>query len=124
MFWLSRQRKCKCNVEVHFKMCKHVKFLQIQSLTCCYHCVVGGGVDYDSGSYTATFPAGVTRVSFNVSINDDNIFEHSETLTLIIDASFLPSRVMAVPMCHLSVTIVDNDCKLSEMLCYMYNIIM
>ena len=27
-----------------------------------------GGMDYDSGPYNVTFPAGVTRVSFNVSL--------------------------------------------------------
>ena len=54
--------------------------------------VTGGGVDYDSGPYTVTFPAGVTSVPFDVPISDDNILEDDEVFTLIINNS-LPNRV-------------------------------
>ena len=55
--------------------------------------VTGGGVDYDSGPYTVTFPAGVTRVPFDVPINDDNVLEDDESFTLGIDPSSLPDDV-------------------------------
>ena len=90
-------------------------------LLCCHYCVTGRGADYDSGPYSATFPAGLTIASFNVSIHDDNVFEHSETITLMIDESSLPSRVMAVPMCHLDIKIVDNDGKLVKTLSDLQN---
>ena len=32
-------------------------------------------MDYTSAPYSVTFPAGVMSVPFNISINDDNIFE-------------------------------------------------
>ena len=75
-------------------------------------CITGGGVDYNSGPYTATFSAGETSASFNVPINDDNIYEGNETFSLTIDPTSLPSLVMLLPMCRLDVTIVDDDCKL------------
>jgi len=54
----------------------------------------------------------VTRASFSVPINDDNIFDAGETFSLTVDSSSLPSRVMLVTMCRLEVTIADNDCEL------------
>ena len=75
-------------------------------------CATGGGVDYDSGPYTVTFTAGQTSASFDVPINDDNIYERNETFSLAIDQSTLPNMVMLLPMCRLDVTIVDDDCKL------------
>ena len=72
---------------------------------------VGGGVDYNSGPYTVQFDAGVTRVSFNISVNDDDIFEDSETFNISIDSSSLHKRVTVGDNGHSVVTILDNDGK-------------
>ena len=65
-------------------------------------------MDYTSGPYSVTFPAGVTSVPFNISINDDNIFEDNENFSLTINAS-LPTGVMVGNHGQAAVTIVDND---------------
>ena len=70
---------------------------------------VGGGVDYNSGPYNVQFDAGVTRVSFNVSINDDNLLEGSETFNLIIDPSSLPDSIAVDNPGQTTVTILAND---------------
>ena len=67
-------------------------------------------MDYTSGPYSVTFPAGVISVPFNISINDDNIFEENENFTLTINSS-LPTGVMVGNPGQATVTIVDNDCK-------------
>ena len=70
-------------------------------------------MDYGSGPYTVTFPAGVTSVPFNVSINDDMIFEGNENFTLTINSSSLPTggTVIVGSPDQATVTIVDNDRK-------------
>ena len=68
-------------------------------------------MDYTSRSYSVTFPAGVMSVPFNITINDDNIFEENENFTLTINSS-LPTGVMVGNPGQATVTIVDNDCKL------------
>jgi len=78
-------------------------------LTC--DILTGGGVDYDSGPYNVTFPAGKTSVLLNVSINDDNILEEEEFFDLTIDSDSLPNRVTVDSQYESTVTIVDNDGK-------------
>ena len=48
-------------------------------------------MDYDSGPYTVTFPAGVTTATFNVPINDDDILEGDKNFILTIDETSLPT---------------------------------
>ena len=72
---------------------------------------VGQSIDYDSGPYTVQFNAGDTRVSFNVSVNDDNVLEGNETFNLKINASSLPNGVTVDDPGQTTVTIVDNDGK-------------
>ena len=67
-------------------------------------------MDYTSGPYSVTFPAGVMSVPFNIPVNDDNIFEENENFTLTISSS-LPTGVMVGNPGQARVTIVDNDCK-------------
>ena len=74
--------------------------------------ITGGGVDYDSGPYTVTFPARVTSVPFKVSLYDDNILEENENFVLTINQSSLPSGVTIGNPSMTTVTIVDNDRKL------------
>ena len=68
-------------------------------------------MDYTSGPYSVTFPAGVTSVLFNISINDDNIVEDNETFMLTINSS-LATGVMVGNPSQATMTIVDNDGKL------------
>jgi len=53
----------------------------------------------------------MTRVSFNVTITNDNILEVNEKLDLIIDLSSLPSNVNVGNVYYATVTIVDDDGK-------------
>ena len=75
-----------------------------------YDCTAtGGGVDYDSGPYTATFPAGVTSVPFDVPINDDLILEFNEIFTVTINSSSLPDSVTVSNPDVATVTVINND---------------
>ena len=73
--------------------------------------LTGGGIDYDSGPFDITFPAGETLAVFNVSINDDNIVEDNENFTLVINPSSLPNGVTVVNPNQTTVNITDNDCE-------------
>ena len=68
-------------------------------------------MDYTSGPYTVTIPAGSTTATFNVPITDDMILEGEENFMLTIDPS-LPDGVTRGTPSEATVTIVDNDCKL------------
>ena len=70
---------------------------------------VGGGVDYNSGPYSVQFNVGVTRVSFSVSINNDNILEEDEIFNLNINSSSLTNRITIGDHSQTTVTILDND---------------
>ena len=72
---------------------------------------LGGGVDYNSGPYSVQFDAGVTRVSFDVMINNDNIFEDNETIYFNITSSSLPTGVAIGNYGQSTVTILENDSK-------------
>ena len=67
-------------------------------------------MDYTSGPYSVTFPAGVISVSFNISIGDDIISEEIENFTLAINSSPLTGVMVGNPG-QATVTIVDNDRK-------------
>ena len=73
--------------------------------------VTGGGVDYDSGPYTVTFTAGVTRVPFDVSIDNDNELENPEQFRLDIVAGSLPTNVNVGTPNSATVTINDDESK-------------
>ena len=58
------------------------------------------------------FAAGVTSVSFDVNIADDNIIETNENLTLTIAVNSLPRKVAtSVTAAQTVLTIIDNDSK-------------
>ena len=82
--------------------------------------VIGGGVDYDSGPYTVTIPAGITVVPFNIPIIDDRILEGSEDFNLTIDISSLPNNVTTGSPQQATVTIAEDDCKYKSI--YVINI--
>ena len=66
-------------------------------------------MDYTSGPYTVTFPAGSTTATFSVPINDDNIYEGNEDFMLTIDETSLPTGVTHGTPSEATVTIVDDD---------------
>ena len=71
-------------------------------------------MDYDSGPYTVTIPAGQTTATFNVPITDDMILEGSENFMLTIDETSLPDDVTRGTPGEATVNIVDNDGKASS----------
>ena len=71
----------------------------------------GGGVDYSSGLYNVTIPAGQISVPFNVSINDDNVFEENEEFLLTIDQFSSPNSVIIGSPNVTVVIISDSDGK-------------
>ena len=73
-------------------------------------------MDYTSGPYTVTIPTGQTNATFNVPINDDNILEGNENFMLTIGLSLLPDGVLLGDPNQATVTIVDDDRKLSFIL--------
>ena len=68
-------------------------------------------MDYTSGPYTVTFPAGQTTATFSISINDDDIVEGDENFMLTIDPSSLPPNVTRGTPAETTVTIVNDDRK-------------
>ena len=80
------------------------KFIS-QLLYCILYLLGGATEDYDfSGRYT--LEANTTKFLFNVSINDDNVFEGNENFTLIINGSWL---FMLVEPYQTTVNIIDDD---------------
>ena len=53
----------------------------------------------------------MTTILFNVSINDDDIFESNETFDLIIDIYSLPSNVTIGDISQATVIILNDDSK-------------
>ena len=68
-------------------------------------------MDYTSGPYNVTFPAGQTTATFDVPIIDDNILEGNEIFILTIDETSLPISVTRGSPGQATVTIVDDDGK-------------
>jgi len=73
-----------------------------------------GGVDYDPGFYFIMIPAGLTDVSFNITISPDNIFEGDEAFLLTIDQVSL--QTVMISNISAMIVIIDDDCEHSELL--------
>ena len=68
------------------------------------------GEDYVSTLfYNVVFHAGMTNVSFNISIYDDNMLEGSESFILNINPTSLPGSVTVDDPGQATVMIVDDD---------------
>ena len=65
-------------------------------------------MDYTSGPYTVTFPAGQTTTTFNVPITDGDTFEGNETFMLTIDSSSLPTGLTTGNPDQATVTIFEE----------------
>ena len=74
-------------------------------------------MDYTSGPYTVTIPAGQTTATFNVPITDDMILEGDEDFMLTIDSSSLPNGVTRGDPGEATVTIEDDDRKCKTYKC-------
>ena len=87
--------------------------LSAKSYVHSYKCSFITGVDdYESGSFSITILAGEIRASYNILIINNNIFEASESFSLSISSSSLPSKALIEPDCMLVVTIVDDNGEL------------
>ena len=64
-------------------------------------------MDYTSGPYTVTFPAGQTTATFNVPITDDMILEGIENFMLTINQT-LPTNVTRGTPNEATVTIYED----------------
>ena len=69
-------------------------------------------MDYTSGPYSVLIPANVTRVSFDISITNDDDLEDNEYFMLTINSSSLPTGFLISDPYQATVTIVDDDSKL------------
>ena len=69
-------------------------------------------MDYGSGPYVITIPAGMAMVPFNISITDDNIYEGDENFMITIDPSTLPDDVSVGNPGEATVTIPDDNSEL------------
>ena len=71
--------------------------------------MIGSNEDYFSGPYCIVFTAGMTEAVFNISVNDNDILEETETFNIIINSSSLPNNVTIGGLDEAAVTILDND---------------
>lgn len=69
------------------------------------------GLDFNFVPHNIFFPAGVTRVTFNVTIIEDNTLEHDEFFSLSVDPLILPDRVTIGNYTDTTITIVNDDSK-------------
>ena len=76
-----------------------------------YLVCIGQGIDYNSEPFNVTIPAGSVNASFEVAINDDNIFEQIEDFHLTIDQLSSRSGVIIGNPDRAVVNIFDNDRK-------------
>ena len=68
--------------------------------------------DYKSETpLVVSFNEGVSNISVNISIVDDNLLEEDEKFSLTIDSSSLHSNVMVDEPGNTTVTILDDDSK-------------
>ena len=73
--------------------------------------ITGGGVDYISGPFRVTIPAGQTTATFDVPITNDNTYEENESFKLSIVQSSTPDGVRVGNPRRATVVIEDDDCK-------------
>ena len=71
--------------------------------------MIGANEDYFSGPYYIVFSAGMTEAVFNISVNDNNILEETETFNIVINPSSLPNNVTIGELDEAVITILDND---------------
>ena len=65
--------------------------------------------DYDSGVHTISIPIDTTTFKYNVSINDDDLFETDEIFKLEIIESSLHEKISRGEHYITTINITDND---------------
>ena len=66
-------------------------------------------MDYNSGPYNVTFPAGSTNASFDIVINNDIVSEDNETFNISI-IPITNGHIVGIPEVA-TVTIIDTTSK-------------
>ena len=74
-----------------------------------------GGIDYVAFSTDLTFNNDVDTISFNITLNDDNLVEGSETFLAHLDIITAGVNITLFPSPDASVTILDDDSKLCNL---------
>ena len=92
-----------------FTVLHHCMYVQILLMK--YYLFAGGGVDYDFGPHTITFPAGKLNTSINVSIINDIIAEGNESFHFTINPNLQLNYVTVGTPDKTVLTIVDDDGK-------------
>ena len=67
--------------------------------------------DYLHGQYNVTFPANQVIEFVNIPICDDSVLEENETFSLTIVSNSNPDDVTNGSPDHVTITIIDDDCK-------------
>ena len=75
-----------------------------------YYCIIGGGIDYDSGPYNVTFLPGNTFATFDIPVIYDKIEEDNENFTLSISPQ-LPPLISHDDVIQAIVILHNIDCK-------------
>ena len=69
------------------------------------------GVDFYFAPLYISFPTGVVKVAFNVTISEDTILEYNESFSVGVDPLTLPSKITIGSSSHTIVTILNDDGK-------------
>ena len=73
--------------------------------------MTGEGVDYASGPYPVSFPAGQITAMLSIPIINDSKLEGNEDFVVSINTFSLPNRVFTTTPDESTVIIVDDDGK-------------
>ena len=71
---------------------------------------ISDGLDYNSVQSSILFPAFTTEGIFNITLQDDNIFEFRENFSISIRLE-TPSARLGIPNDTAVIEIQDDDCK-------------
>ena len=75
-----------------------------------------GGCDFDPKPYAVHIKPGDTQAYFDVNINDDDIYEGTESFSIAIN-SFLPDHVRRCGTYSSVITILDDERGKKFLLC-------
>ena len=65
--------------------------------------------DYGSRVHTVPIPTNVTSFTYNITINDDDLYEIDETFKLQINETSLHTQIKRIHPYVTTVTIVEDD---------------
>ena len=89
----------------------------------CFLFLIGANEDYFSGPYYIVFTAGMTEAVFNISVNDNDILEETETFNIVINSLLLPNNVTIGELDEAVVTILDNDGEVYQTVIYSHHLV-